>query len=222
MADSSPGPNLVSMAQQFSGLPMGSLIGAPLVAAAKANQQMALTEVDFLMSTCFNKGSGQGKDESYEPVMIEMELTRGVLTPGDDNKGTDIQHVTSTIALPLLTILPLNSLGVDNVNVNFMMQVNSSYSDEHTSKQSSKTTEKGSFDAKMGGLFWSVDVKGSVSHEDTSSSTHSSHYKKSNTATYKVDVHAGQLPLPKGVTTIIQAYAENISPIKMPEEKKSS
>ncbi len=34
---------LVSMAKQFSGLPMKELIGAPLVAAAQANNMMAVT-----------------------------------------------------------------------------------------------------------------------------------------------------------------------------------
>lgn len=52
MADQDRG--LVSMAQQFSGLPIKSLIGAPLIAAAEANSKMALTQTQFLLSTCFN------------------------------------------------------------------------------------------------------------------------------------------------------------------------
>lgn len=46
---------LVSMAQQFTGLPMEDLIGGPLNAAAKANAAMALTQTRFLIETCFDK-----------------------------------------------------------------------------------------------------------------------------------------------------------------------
>lgn len=38
---------LLSMSQQFSGLPMEDLIGGPLNAAAKANAAMALTQTKF-------------------------------------------------------------------------------------------------------------------------------------------------------------------------------
>lgn len=47
--------NLLSMSQQFSGLPMESLIGGPLNAAAKANSAMALTQTMFMLDTCFKK-----------------------------------------------------------------------------------------------------------------------------------------------------------------------
>lgn len=100
---------LVSMAQQFTGLPMGSLIGAPLMAAAQANQQMALTQVDFLMSTCFTQVN-DNNCKAYKPVMIDMQLTRGVLSPGAKaGDPAQIQNVSTTISLPLLTILPFNS-----------------------------------------------------------------------------------------------------------------
>lgn len=226
MADTSNGPALVSMAQQFTGLPMGSLIGAPLMAAAKANQQMALTQVDFLMKTCFTQQTGTGGKDAgtvYQPTMIEMTLTRGVITPGA--KAGDpaiIQNINSTIKLPLLTILPLNSLAVDNVTVNFVMQVNSSYSEDHSDTSTDTTHAEASFDAKIGGALWSVEVKGSVSHDSSNSTTNSTHYQKSNSATYTVDVHAGQLPLPPGVGVIIQAYTNNISPIEMPAPEKAA
>lgn len=224
MPDSSNGPALVSMAQQFTGLPMGSLIGGPLMAAAKANQQMALTQIDFLMSTCFTPvASKDGKTKTYQPTMIEMQLTRGVITPGA--KAGDpavIQNVTSTINLPLLTILPLNSLAVDNVNVNFVMEVSSSYSEDHSNTSTDSTHEEASFDAKIGAGLWSIEVKGSITHDSSNTKTDSSHYQKSNSATYTVDVHAGQLPLPPGVGVIIQAYTNNITPIEMPAVDKAS
>ena len=45
------------------------------------------------------------------------------------------------------------------------------------------------------------------------------HYEKSNSAKYTVNVHAGQLPVPKGVNTIIEAFTQAIQPIEMPAVK---
>ena len=211
---------LVSMAQQFTGLPMDALIGAPLLAAANANHQMALTQIEFLMSTCFKKVK-TGDVDQYEPIMIQMVLTRGVIIPGDPNATPptqpSISYVKSIIGLPLLTILPLNSLAVDNVSVNFVMEVSSSYTEEHSVASQETNKAEGSFDAKIGALLWNVSLKGSVSHDQSRTTSDSSHYEKKNSATYTVDVHAGQLPLPPGVGVIIQAYSNNVSPIEMPQ-----
>jgi len=225
MADPSvnTGPALVSMAQQFSGLPMRSLIGGPLTAAAQANSMMAMTQTKFMMDTCFNKTPIKGKKDEYSlaPIMVTMTLSRGVIsqTPGADGKGdkVDIESVPSAFTIPLLTLIPLNALGVTDVQVGFDMEVKSSYSDESSQQSSSSSHEEASFDAKLGEGWWSVEVKGSVSHDSSSSSSQSATYQKSNSAKYTVSVTAGQLPLPQGVTTIIQAYTNSINPITLPQ-----
>lgn len=231
--DTSTGPALVSMAQQFTGLPMGSLIGGPLNAAANANASMAVTQTKFMLDTCFTNPNiaADGtvtipKDPSsakaYTPIMIKMSLTRGVIQPGTTAAAGDppptptIVPVTTTFDLPLLTIIPLNSLAVDNVDVTFEMEVKSSYSDEQTQKQSNQTKGSASFEAKIGWGILSATIKGSASYDHQDSSTHSTHYQKSNSAKYTVNVHAGQLPLPKGVNTIIEAYTSAIQPITLP------
>lgn len=69
---------------------------------------------------------------SYAPVMIEMSLERGVLTPTTDKDGkptTEIRNFTTSFNLPLLTIIPVNSLGVNNVDISFEMKVKSSFSE---------------------------------------------------------------------------------------------
>lgn len=215
---------LVSMAQQFTGLPMDSLIGAPLNAAANANAAMAVTQTKFLLDTCFSKEEDKDKKISYKPIMIKMSLTRGVIQPqppGQDGKipPPEIVPVTTTFDLPLLTILPLNSLGVDNVNVTFEMEVKSSFAEEQS--EATETTIKASteFEVKVGWGPVSATVKGSASYDHKDSANHSTHYEKSNSAKYTVLVHAGQLPLPQGVNTIIQAYTMAIQPITLPTDK---
>ena len=74
---------------------------------------------------------------------------------------------------------------------------------------------KGSFETKLGWGPLSVSIKGSASYSSKDSETHNTHYEKSNSAKYTVNVHAGQLPLPKGVNTIIEAFTKAIQPIEL-------
>ena len=100
--------NLLSMSQQFSGLPMESLIGGPLNAAAKANSAMALTQTMFMLDTCFKKKKIGGSENlpvyNYEPIMIDMVLTRSVITQGmDTTKG--IPQASTKFTLPLCQLI---------------------------------------------------------------------------------------------------------------------
>lgn len=218
MPDVNTGPALVSMAQQFSGLPMRSLIGGPLTAAAQANSMMAVTQTNFMLDTCFNKVEN-GDNTSLQPIMVTMQISRGVISQGEAAQGsappTNITNVTTSFDIPLLTLIPLNALGVTDVEVGFDMEVKSSYSDESMQESSSSSHAEGSFKTKLGAGWWSVEVKGSVSHDSSQSASSTTSYQKSNSAKYTVSVKAGQLPLPEGVTTIIQAYTNSISPITL-------
>lgn len=214
-------PELVSMAQQFTGLPMDALIGAPLNAAANANAAMAMTQTKFMLDTCFKK-EGDAANTNYQPIMIKMSLTRGVIQPSDDGKEPKIVPVETKFDLPLITIIPLNSLGVDNVQITFEMEVKSSFSEEQSQKTENTIKTSAEWEVKAGWGPVSATVKGSASYDHNDSSSHNTHYEKSNSAKYTVLVHAGQLPLPKGVNTIIEAYTLAIQPIILPTEKKAA
>ena len=205
---------LVSMAQQFTGLPMGALIGAPLNAAADANAAMAITQTKFILDTCFSQ-AGTAPDIQYQPIVIQMTLTRGVITSGESPVDPpNIQSVNTTFNLPLITIIPINSLGVDNVDITFEMEVKSSYSEEQSTEKETTISASAEWETKVGWGPVSASVKGNASYDHKDSETHSTHYEKSNSAKYTVNVHAGQLPVPQGVNTIIQAYTNAIEPIQ--------
>jgi VCBS repeat-containing protein len=180
---------------------------------------MAMTQTKFLLDTCFTK---KKDSENYTPIMIKMALTRGVLTPGSVGNpnatppipptDTTIETVTTEFQLPLLTIIPLNSLAVQTVEIGFEMEVKSSFSEEAT-----QVKAETSFEAKAGWGPFSVTVKGSASYDSSEKNTAKQHYEKSNTAKYTVRVTAGQLPLPRGVNVIIEAFAGAIQPITVPK-----
>jgi VCBS repeat-containing protein len=115
----------------------------------------------------------------------------------------------------MLTIIPINSLAVETVDITFEMEVKSSFSEEQTDTSEKEMKAETSFEAKVGWGPFSVTVKGSASYDSKDSSTHNTHYEKSNSAKYTVNVHAGQLPVPKGVNTIIEAFTQCIQPITL-------
>ncbi len=211
---------LLSMAQQFSGLPMKSLIGAPLKAATNANAMMAHTQTQFMLSTCFNETTDENDaaNKKLTPIIIEFTLSRAVIK-ADGTPGTDI---TSTFKLPLLTLIPLNSLAVDDVKVHFEMEVSSSTSKDSETEKSSESSAEGSFTAKYNAGFFSCEVSGSVASSSKESSKQKEHYEASNKARYEVDVHAGQMPLPTGVTTIINTFMKNVDPIILKSDSKEA
>jgi hypothetical protein len=215
---------LVSMAEQFSGLPMRDLIGGPLMAAAEANNAMAVTQTKFLLDTCFQQ-IGSKEEEKYDPITITLKLEKGVLIPITDKDGNTTQQVkkvSTEFSLPLLTILPLNSLAVDDVNVAFHMEVKSSFGETTSKEEKENNSKSGSFSAKVGFSVFSAEVNGSISSKSSSTSKDDTHYEKSNSAKYDVSVHAKQIPLPTGITTIIQAYANAIDASSTPTEAPAS
>lgn len=243
---------LANMAQQFSGLPMESLIGGPLMAAAEANARMAASQVDFIMKAGFNtkETSSYGwfykdskweyrneKTKQYDPIMITLEMVRPALDENGnqlmvmeekdveevvEGKTIKVKKLVATdkvvppavfqIKVPLLSIIPINSLAVTSVDIHFEMEVKSS--SEESAKESSKSssTHEASLEASAGWGWGKVSIKGSASYTSEDAKERNTHYQKSNNAKYVVDVKAGQLPLPQGITTILDIYAKNIIP----------
>lgn len=152
--------------------------------------------------------------------MVTMSITRGVLVPVDPtaNPPQDprIEQVDISFDIPLLTLIPLNSLAVDEVQINFDMEVKSSFSDTTNEATEQAMAAESSFAAKVGFGIFSATITGSVSYDSKSSTSHETQYQKSNSAQYSVMAHAGQLPLPDGVKVIIDAFTNAISPITMP------
>jgi hypothetical protein len=177
---------------------------------------MALTQTKFMLDTCFSYDT---QTKNYAPIMIKMSLTRGVVTPGaTPGAPPTVTPIETKFDLPILTIIPLNSLGVDEVDINFEMEVKSSYGEETSQEQEKTVSVDTSWEIKAGWGPVSATIKGSASYDSKDSSSFNTHYEKSNSAKYTVHVHAGQLPLPKGVETIIKAFTLAIEPYTMPEQ----
>ena len=204
--------HLLSMAQQFTGLPMGALISGPLLAAAEANNKMGETQCHYILSSGFTEEGGV-----FSPRMVTLTLTRSVINE-ESLPDVKTSSFSTSIEVPLISILPINALGLISVEADFTMTVKSSHSSSQSESDEKSSSSKGTakFKASAGFGIFKVTVSGSYTStsSENSKSQSSSSSKQSNEATYSVKVHAGQIPTPAGITTIIDAYTQNISPIQ--------
>ena len=171
------------IANQFSGLPMESLIGGPLQAACDAQVQLAKAETNFINEVGLIQGDGDGPAQTRT---VAFQATRPVTQPD----GT-ITEETMTIEAPVLSIVPIPALLIDEVDVKFNMEV------KNSAESKQKTDAEAKLSAKAGWGPFSVKISGSVSSHRESTR------KTDNSAKYEVHVHAKQAEPPEGLMRVL-------------------
>lgn len=177
----------MAIAEEFAGLDMGQLIGAPLDAAANASITLARGTSDFINQVGFDK-DGKTRTSSFSYQRRTM----------NDDGTSNLESMN--VDIPLLAIVPIPNLQIDEVNVIFDMEV----------KQSEKSDKSLDIGASLtGSVGWGpfkVSVTGSVSAHE--SNTRSS----DNSAKYHVDVRATNHGTPEGLARVLDMIAAGISP----------
>lgn len=188
--------DLVKVQDQFSGLDMGALIGGPLKAACDAQIMMAKATSDFIQNVGMDAANTSGiRKVRTVDFSFQRPSTAG------DGKGIGMEKVN--LSVPLLSIVKIPALSVDDVNVTFDMEVKSSVSSE------SSADEKVEAEAKAGFFGASVSIKGSVS-------AHQSNTRKSdNSAKYHVEVHAKDSGMPEGLAKVLDILSTASAPAKI-------
>jgi hypothetical protein len=210
MAEETNNLNIPDFSKQIS---IESLISAPLVAASKANVVMVKGQTRFLLDYCFTQ---TGKDP-YRPVMIEMVMTRGFVEEDQPESGKEpekkIRKVELAFSVPLLILVPINSLAVNKVSLEFDLEITAVNSWDYNvdSEPGSKNViNKG---AQLYG-------KISYDHDQNVKESDKSQYKSSMSSKLKVNIDAGPLPLPVGLLSIIDLYNKSIQPLPIDVEPK--
>lgn len=163
-----------------AGHSLEALITAPLTAISKANAMMLGGQTQFILEYCFKQNNG-----SYSPVMIKMEYSKN-------------ESEKSYFEIPLITLLPMNNLAVDKVDVSFNVEVTSAVNhviltDEDENQAKPKLLKK----------------KTKIGAKIASSSKKMKHGNKTEKG-IAVSIEAKQIPLARGITTLIDVYSKNI------------
>lgn len=140
---------MVEPGQELSTIDFESVIGGPLVAIVHAQAQSALATVDFIKSVGF-KEDGSVQDVTFGYVKTLPDGTTQA----------------SSLSVPLLTIVPIPFLRVEEANLEFLAKINS------VEYQETTTSDKLGVDlsAKASWGWGSAKLKVSYSHERQSRS----------------------------------------------------
>jgi len=179
------------MGEEFVGLPMEALIGAPLTAACKAQVQLGNAMIDFMKQLAYEDGKG-GKTR-----VLDFEINRPVVDPASgESKGMKPVRVTP----PVLGLVPLPALLVEDVTIDFEMEVKSAVKDTSSTEATASATASG----KYFGVGFSVSGSVTAKAENTRSTDKS--------AKYTVHVQAKQQAMPEGLAKLLQAMASAVEP----------
>lgn len=191
---------LVNMAAQFQGLPMESLIGGPLKAAADAQVMLASSTADFINSVGFDWK--KGADGKPEPVLRNVEFSYES-TEQDPSTGHAFIKETKII-VPMLAIVPIPNLQIDTVDITFDMEVKSSFSE--TAKEEKQGSFEAELTAKIGPFSIRAKVQGSASSSKETTRT------SDNSAKYHVGIHATNHGMPEGLMRVLDMMAAAAAP----------
>lgn len=213
---------MAKIADQFKGLPMESLIGEPLLAAAKAQGQLANTTEKFIedigLQKVGNKLEARTVDFNYDvPIQREITLAEyngsGPLSqasgavpagpaPDSNTTGSFVVHGVEkrSLQVPLLAIVNTPALSVKNVTVDFDMTVKTSTAS--TSELDTSTKLDVSYSA------WWSPVKANLSASVASKSTNTR--KSDNSARYTVHVEARDDGAPEGLMKVLDILGNTI------------
>lgn len=183
---------MANVSENFKGLPIAELIAAPLTAACDSQKKLAQSAYEFMTEIGF-------KDENAtEPRMLSFNLQRPV-------EGS-ASPMNIQVNAPFLGLVPLPSLLIEDVQIDFQMEVTTTETSKETKTSEATTSASGSFKFGCFGK-GSVNVNGKVasSRENTRSTNQ--------TAKYQVHVSARQQQQTEGLSKLMDIMASCIEPI---------
>ncbi len=172
----------------FRGLPMSELIGAPMYAAAEAQQRLAAIAWEYYQKIAF--------DENKKTRVLEFDIERPVI-----EEGADPKILNQKVKAPFIGLVPIPSLLIDRINVDFQMEV----TDTNVNKSNSTAEASTNISAKW--FCTSVNIAGKVSTSRENTRT------TNQTAKYQVNVTASQQPPTEGLSKLMDIMASCIEPI---------
>jgi len=196
---------LVNMAEQFQGLPMESLIGGPLTAAADAQILLARSTATFIQTVGFDPPTVGTTDPNRTTQGLTRYVEFDFERPGRsiDDKGNPLIE-TVKLKVPLLSIVPVPNLQIDTVDITFDMEVKSSEASTNSTDYEAAVDATG----KVGYGPFSLEVKihGQVkTHQENTRSS-------DNSARYHVAVHATNHGMPEGLARVFDMMASSVAP----------
>ena len=175
----------------LQGIPFKNPIGGPLSACIQAQNDAAMTSINFINNVCLNEDKETGEKSAIYVSFSFIQNGRKVV-----------------INVPLIAIVPIPYIAINSVDINFKATVNGvecesnedTYSEEYKRDTSTKSQKRRGFFLNKNKKETKINT--SFSTKRDSKSTQDS--KFSVEATIDVAVHAGQESMPAGMAKILE------------------
>ena len=184
-----------NVTDNFKGLPMRELIAAPLIAAAEAQQELAATAWNFYQQIAFDGKSGN------KARILEFDVERPIQ---QDGKMTTMSQ---SVKAPFIGLVPIPSLLIDRVDVDFQMEV--------TDTSNVKSTTNTEVETKASAKHWFINAE--ISGKVTTARENTR--MTNQTAKYQIHVTASQQPQTEGLSKLMDIMASCIEPINTESSK---
>lgn len=185
-----------SVAKKFQGLPIAELIAAPLTAACDSQKKLAQSAFEFMTEIGFTTD----KDGKKSTRLLEFQLDRPV------EGQLDTQQVQ--VRAPFLGLVPLPALLIDDVQIDFQMEITDTETSKETSDKEATTDVETSF---RFGCF----ARGSAKVHGKVASARENTRSTNQTAKYQVHVSARQQQPTEGLSRLMDIMASCIEPVKL-------
>lgn len=183
-----------NVANKFQGLPIAELIAAPLRAACDSQKKLAQSAFEFMTEIGYQDVKAQ------TPRLLSFQLQRPV-------EG-QIEPQNIKVNAPFLGLVPLPALLIEDVQIDFQMEITDTETSKTTSASEASTDVSSNF--KFGCF-----ASGSVSVHGKVSSTRENTRSTNQTAKYQVHVTARQQPPTEGMSRLMDVMASCIDPVKL-------
>ena len=180
-----PSTDLVS---ELNNIDFRKMIGGPLQAAVDAQVASSLATVDFINKVGFTAPDSDGKREL---VMVDFSHKRKDVNAD----GTEAPNKEIAIRVPLLAMLPIPSLRIEHVIIDFNVKLNS--------VESSSTSDALGVNAEVKGGWGPVSFKVSASYQRKTATN----VEVKKEYSLNVNVKAVQDEIPAGLEKILNLLA---------------
>lgn len=174
---------------ELNNIDFKKMIGGPLQAAVDAQVASSLATVQFIKEVGFVKPDNQ-PDAKPELVMVDFSHQRKDV----DKDGKPIE-TSVAVKVPLLAMLPIPSLRIEHVVIDFNVKLNS--------VESAQVTDKLGVSAEVGGGYGPVNFKVSASYQRRTSTN----VEIKREYALNVNVKAVQDEIPAGLEKILALLA---------------
>lgn len=173
---------MADLVSELNSLDFGVYIGGPLQAAVDAQNSASLAQVDFIQSVGFKKVDDGGNASHREVVYVDFEYQKDTGTGSSE---------TRKISVPLLTMLNVPSIRIDEITIDFNAKL--------TSVETKDTSETIGVDSSLSAGCKLASLKVSASYKKTTNT--GSNVEK----TYSMSVHVRAVndEIPAGLDRIL-------------------